>query len=391
MDKIKVLLIEKSSDDKDLVTETLAKVDYVNLVGDATTTEEANYYIGEKYPNVVLIGTNVDFDRYEFTDFLSKEYPEIAVVLVETQLLEDTMYRAIFVGAKDVIISPFTSSKLVDSIYRSFELVKDKEVVHRETTPTRRRRATNGNVITVFSTKGGVGKTFISTNLAIALSKGNEKRVCLVDLDLDFGNTVLALNLVPRFTIMDIVDDIRNIDQDIIESYLIPHESGIKVLPANAKPQINEFITAEHIEIILKALRGAFDYVVVDMPARFYEPVNPAFQFADVLLMVTTPEISTLRNIKASILTLHELNFPKNKIKILLNRADASSQIKTKDVESTLGQSLYSVIDADYKLAVLSLNSGTPVVISKPRSPVSKGFLSLAKKINTDLGGNGHS
>ncbi len=391
MDKIKVLLIEKSSDDKDLVTETLGKVDYVNLVGDATTTEEANYYIGEKYPNIVLIGTNVDFDRYEFTDFLSKEYPEIAVVLVENQLLEDTMYRAIFVGAKDVIISPFTSSKLVDSIYRSFELVKDKEVVHRESTPTRRRRSSNGNVVTVFSTKGGVGKTFISTNLAIALSKGNDKRVCLVDLDLDFGNTVLALNLVPRFTIMDIVDDIRNIDQDIIESYLIPHESGIKVLPANAKPQINEFITAEHIEIILKALRGAFDYVVVDMPARFYEPVNPAFQFADVLLMVTTPEISTLRNIKASILTLHELNFPKNKIKILLNRADSSSQIKTKDVESTLGQSLYSVIDADYKLAIQSLNSGTPVVISKPRSSVGKGFNSLAKKISSDFEGNGRN
>lgn len=391
MDKIKVLLIEKSSDDKDLVTETLGKVDYISLVGDATTTEEANYYIGEKYPNVVLIGTNVDFDRYEFTEFLSKEYPEIAVVLVESQLLEDTMYRAIFVGAKDVIISPFTSSKLVDSIYRSFELVKDKEVVHRETTPARRRRTGNGNVVTVFSTKGGVGKTFISTNLAIALSKDNDKRVCLVDLDLDFGNTVLALNLVPRFTIMDIVDDIRNIDQDIIESYLIPHESGIKVLPANAKPQINEFITAEHIEIILKALRGAFDYIVVDMPARFYEPVNPAFQFADVLLMVTTPEISTLRNIKASILTLHDLNFPKNKIKIVLNRADSSSQIKTKDVESTLGQSLYSVIDADYKLAVLSLNSGTPVVISKPRSAVSKGFSSLAKKIKGDFEGNGRS
>lgn len=391
MDKIKVLLIEKTSDDKQIVTDTLAKVDYIDLVGEVTTTEEANYYIGEKYPNVVVLGTNLDFDRHEFTEYLAKEYPEIAVILVENQLLEDTMYKAIFAGAKDVIISPFTSSKLVDSIYRSYELVKDKEVIHRDTGSSRRRKSLNGNVVTVFSTKGGVGKTFVSTNLAISLSKEKDKRVCLVDLDLDFGNTVLALNLVPRFTIMDIVDDIRNIDQDIIESYLIPHESGIKVLPANAKPQINEFITAEHIEIILKALRGAFDYVVVDMPARFYEPVNPAFQFADVLLMITTPEISTLRNIKASILTLQELNFPKNKIKVVLNRADSSSQIKNKDVESTLGQSLYSVIDADYKLAILSLNSGTPVVVSKPRSSVSRGFTALAKQISKDFEGNGHS
>jgi len=120
------------------------------------------------------------------------------------------------------------------------------------------------------------------------LAKTPDKRVCLVDLDLDFGNVALALNIVPRYTILDIVDEIRNIDQDLIESYLVPHESGIKVLPANAKPQINEFVNAEHIERILRALQGNFDYVVVDMPARFYEPVNPAFQFADALFMVTT-------------------------------------------------------------------------------------------------------
>lgn len=392
MDKIKVLLVEKSSDDKALVVETLSKVDYITLVGEVSNSEEANYYINEKLPNVLLLGTKVEFDRYEYADFISKEFPEIAVVLVENQLLEDTMYKAIFVGAKDVIISPFSSSKLVDSIYRSYQLVKEKETVHRDSpTPVRRRRGSKGSVITIFSTKGGVGKTFISTNLAVSLAQNSDKRVCLVDLDLDFGNTVLALNLVPRFTILDIIDDIRNIDQDVIESYLIPHESGIKVLPANAKPQINEFVSADHIDIILRALQGAFDYVVVDMPARFYEPVNPAFQAADLLLMVTTPEISTLRNIKASILTLHELNFPKNKIKVVLNRADSSSQIKNKDVESTLGQDLYAVIDADYKLATLSLNSGTPVVTAKPRSSISKSFGSLAKKISGEFGQNGHN
>ena len=390
LDKIKVLMVEKSSDDKALVVETLSKVDYITLVGEASNSEESNYYINEKLPNVLLLGINVDFDRYEYADFISKEYPEIAIILIENQLLEDTMYKAIFVGAKDVIISPFSSSKLVDSIYRAYQLVKEKETVHRDTpTPSRRRRGSKGNVITIFSTKGGVGKTFISTNLAVALAQNNEKKVCLVDLDLDFGNTVLALNLVPRFTILDIIDDIRNIDQDVIESYLIPHESGIKVLPANAKPQINEFVSADHIEVILRALQGAFDYVVVDMPARFYEPVNPAFQAADLLLMVTTPEISTLRNIKASILTLHELNFPKNKIKVLLNRADSTSQIKNKDVESTLGQDLYASIDADYKLATLSLNSGVPIVISKPRSSVGKSFGALARKITSEFGTNG--
>ena len=114
MDKIKVLMVEKSSDDKALVAETLSKVDYITLVGEASNSEEANYYINEKLPNVLLLGINVDFDRYEYADFISKEYPEIAIILIENQLLEDTMYKAIFVGAKDVIISPFSSSKIDD-------------------------------------------------------------------------------------------------------------------------------------------------------------------------------------------------------------------------------------------------------------------------------------
>ncbi len=389
MDKIKVLLIEKSSEDRNLISETLSKVDYMTLVGEAENPEEANYFINDNYPNVIIIGTNLDLDRHTFAQSISTEFPDIAVIMIENELKEDTMYKAIFAGAKDVIISPFTSSKLVDSIYRVAELVKEKNLVHRDAPVKQRRRASRGHVITVFSTKGGVGKTFISTNLAVSLAKDSEKRVCLVDLDLDFGNTVLALNMVPKFTILDIVDDIRNIDQDIIESYLIPHESGIKVLPANPRPQINEFINSEHIEIILRALQGAFDYIVVDMPARFYEPVNPAFQVADILLMITTPEISAVRNIKASIQTLHELNFPKSKIKVVLNKADSSGQIKSKDVESTLNQSLYSVIEADYKQAMLSLNSGIPVTVSKPKSPISKAFGILANKIYSEFKENG--
>lgn len=386
LEKIKVLIVQIQDKDRQLASETLSKIDFINLVGETDNLEEANYMIEEYYPNVVLLGPNLNFNKYLLSESIAKEYPDIAIIMIENELMEDTVYKSISSGAKDVIISPFSPSKLVESIYRAYQLVKEKQVIHREKPALSKRKNTKGNVITVFSTKGGVGKTFVSTNLAISLAKKTDKRVCLVDLDLDFGNIALALNTVPRFTILDIVDDIRNINQDIIESYLIPHESGIKVLPANIKPQINEFINADHIEIILSAVQGAFDYVVVDMPARFYEPVNPAFQLADVLLMITTPEISTIRNIKASILTLQELNFPKSKIKVLLNRSDNGGQIKPKDVESTLKESLYGVIDADYKLATLSLNNGNPIVLYKPRSTISKSFNALAKKINSEIG-----
>ncbi len=389
MDKIKVLLVEKKSEDRGQISDILSKVNYINLLGEADNLEEVNYLIQDNYPDVIIIGANLDIERHSLAESISNEHEDIAIIMIENILKEDTMYKALFSGAKDVIISPFTSSKLVDSIYRAAQMVKKQNSSNRDT-PIRQKAGRNrAKVITIFSTKGGVGKTFISTNLAVALAKNTDKNVCLVDLDLDFGNTVLALNIVPRYTILDIVDDIRNINQDIIESYLIPHESGIKVLAANAKPQINEFVNADHIDIILNALQGAFDYVVVDMPARFYEPVNPAFQAADILLMITTPEISAVRNIKASIQTLYDLNFSKSKLKIVLNKADSSGYINSKDVENTLNQGLYGTIAADYKLAMISLNNGVPVTISKPRSSISKSINNLAQKIQAEFKDNG--
>lgn len=387
MEIIKVLMVESQNEDRELVTDTLSRIDYITLVGYTDDLEETNFLLDEYVPDVVLLGASLTFDRHIIAEYISSEFPDTAIIMIERELKEDTMYKAIFAGAKDVIIAPFTPAKLLDSIYRSYQLIKEKNLFHKDKPKTPRRRSGQANVITLFSTKGGVGKTFLSVNLAVALAKFTNKRVCLVDLDLDFGNTALALDIVPPFTILDIVDDIRNIDQDLIESYLVPHESGIHVLPANAKPQINEFINAEHIEVILRAVQGAFDYVVIDMPARFYEPVNPAFQIADALLMITTPEISTVRNIKASIETLEELNFPKSKIKVVLNRTDNSGQIKPKDVESTLGQGLYSTIDADYKLAMLSLNNGNPLVLSKPRSAISKSITGLGKKLDSEFQG----
>lgn len=385
MEKIKVLMIDSNSKDKELVSSTLSKLEYITFLGEVETIEDVNYSINEYYPNVILMGTNLDYDRYLLSKSISRENPDIGIIIIEKELKEDTMYRGIFSGAKDVIISPFTSSKLVDSIYRVNELLKEKSNIPKERNISEKRNKSRGHVITVFSTKGGVGKTFISTNLAIGLSKKTNKKVCLVDLDLDFGNTILALNVVPRFTISDIVDDIRNIDGNVIESYLLPHESGIKLLPANIKPQINEFINSDHIETILKALQEAFDYVIVDMPARFYEPINPAFQFADILLMVTTPEISTIRNIKSSILTLYQLNFPKSKLKVVLNKSDNKSGIKTKDVESTLSHSLYGEINADNKLATISLNNGNPLILYKPRSSISRSIFNLVKKIDSEF------
>ena len=137
----------------------------------------------------------------------------------------------------------------------------------------------------------------------------DKKKVALVDLDLDLGNAALAFNIVPRYNIGDIINEIRNLDRDLMESYLIPHQSGIKILAANTQPGMTEFINAEHIELIIKVLQELFDYIVVDMPSRLQDPVAPALHEAEMLLLLVT-RMLPLSAISKPAGLLHALNYP---------------------------------------------------------------------------------
>ncbi|WP_320162916.1 AAA family ATPase [uncultured Trichococcus sp.] len=381
---MKLLLLADSETERLEITEMLKNIDYINLAGDSIDENKTWESLERATVDILLMGSSFNGSRYAFSEKVSNQFPHTSIIMVEQELLEETMHNALFAGAKDVLIKPIDPEKLMNSIYRIHQL-QERNVVTKSDTPQKKiRKRELGQVYTVFSTKGGVGKTFVSINLAASLAKNPEKRVVLVDLDLDFGNAALALNLYPKFTITDVIDDIRHMDSDLIESYLIPHESGIKVLPANLQPNMNDFINAEHIHVILEALRESFDYVVVDMPGRFVETIMPALALADQLLVITTPELSAVRNIKVLLVTLKDLNFPQSKIRIVLNKEDLRGEIKKNDVETTLNKKVDASIGLDYHRVLSSLNRGVPLVYEYPKNTLSKNFEKMCAKFIQD-------
>ena len=381
MEKIKVLLAGVEQDEKERIVDALANVEYISTTDGADNLEQVLEILEQKYVDVVLVDANISGNGYKLAEKIVELFPGIAVIILENELKEVTMRAALFSGAKDVLVYPVPPAKLVDSIYRSCQTERKRSITQQSRAAAAKKRG-RGQLITVFGTKGGIGKTFVSTNLAVALAGLNGNRVVLVDLDLDFGNAALVLNIVPNFTIADVVNDMANLDQDLLESYLIPHRSGVKLLAANAEPQMTEFVNAEHVQVILGILQYAFDYVLVDMPARFYDPVDPALQNADLLLLVTTPEVVTLRNIKSCINTLSVLNFPLAKIKVVLNKVDSRNDIKPRDVETTLNHKIFASLQAEYHQVCASMNQGIPVVSLYPRSKISRGFHELARSIS---------
>lgn len=372
VNKMRVILLADSEAERLDMVEMLKNIDYIQLAGDFID-EETTWQLMERAPaDILLLGSGRHGERYAFSQKVAAHHPHTGIIMIEDELLEETMHNALFAGAKDVLIKPIDPEKLMNAIYRIHQLRERTPVVKPDASQKKIRKSELAQVYTVFSTKGGVGKTFVSINLAASLAKDPEKRVVLVDLDLDFGNAALALNLYPKFSITDVIDDIRHMDSDLIESYLTPHESGIKILPANLQPNMNDFINAEHIRVILESLRESFDYVVVDMPGRFVETIMPALALADHLLVITTPELSSVRNIKVLLATLKDLNFPQSKIRIVLNKEDSRGEIKRNDVETTLNKKVDATIGLDYKRVLSSLNRGVPLVFEYPKNSLSK-------------------
>jgi pilus assembly protein CpaE len=384
MNKMKLMLLADTESERQNIMGILKNIDYVNVIGDYTDEEAAWDSLERSSAEIMILGAGVNGEGYAFAERISTNHPELGIIMLESELLEETMHNALFSGAKDVLVKPLEPEKVASAIYRIHQLSERKAALQNNAINKKVRKRDLGQVYTVFSTKGGVGKTFVSINLAASLAKKQDARVVLLDLDLDFGNAALALNLFPKFTISDVVDDIRNIDSDLIESYLMPHESGIKVLPANLQQQMNDYMNAEHIRIILESLRESFDYIVVDMPARFVDKVMPALALADILLVVTTPEISSVRNVKALLATLMDLNFPQSKVKIILNKEQIRGDIKQKDIELTLNKKVDAAIGFDYQKVLSSLNRGIPLVSEYPKNVVSKNIEKLCLRIVQD-------
>ncbi len=238
-----------------------------------------------------------------------------------------------------------------------------------------------GQLITVFSPKGGVGKTTLAVNLAIALSDKGAKRVCVVDLDLSFGDIAITLQLIPARTMADVVHFESGLDFSVLEPLLTSHGSGIKALVAPVQPDAKDSIPASLVGRILSMLKANFDYVVVDTAPTFDEFVLSAFDETDQLLLVTTLDVPTLKNVKIAVETLDLLNFPKPRRHLVLNRADDKVGLSADEVESTLAMKIEAAIPTSAQVANAT-NSGEPIASALPKHPVSQAVARLAQSLD---------
>jgi len=280
--KIRVLIVDDVAETRENVSKLLLLEDDIQVVGEAGNGEEAISLSRSLQPDVVLMDINMPvMDGITATEKLTMEMPQVGIIIMSVQGEQEYLRKAMMAGAREYLIKPPSGDDLVATIRRVYE-VECKRRLSQGLPPDGAKTVREpGRVITVFSTKGGVGKSIFAVNLAVSLQQVSKRRVVLLDLDLQFGDVAMLLDLLPKRSIADLVSEMEHMDKDLVEAHLIEHDSGVRVLPAPLRPEYAEIITGRHIEAIINILKDNYDYIIVDTCQSFQDTILAALDASD--------------------------------------------------------------------------------------------------------------
>lgn len=349
-----------------------------------STDELLPFLNGE--PIIMILGPSCSSDAsLAAAEQVLRNHPEIGAILIVEELTTNLLQQALRSGVKDVLAAPADRLQLTEAIARVAPGLADRS--SGQVNSAEYEEEDDGElaqVITVFSTKGGAGKSVIATNLGVVLAERSDKPVCLVDADLQFGDIAVMLKLAPQHTIVDAVSSLDRLDASLLQSLLITHESsGLKILAAPLEPAFSDQIGAAEMIQIIEILKRFCSYVIVDTPAYFNEVVLAMIEISDDVLLVAGMDIPNIKNVKIGLQTLRLLNTPMEKLHLVLNRSNSKVKLDISEVERTLQISADVLIPSDI-VVPQSVNRGVPLVQTAKRSGVAKAIEEMADMFNTD-------
>jgi pilus assembly protein CpaE len=370
----RVLLVDEDVESRGDVQRRLVKSQFV-VVGACGYGAQAVSLASELAPEAVLVGVEEPMARpLQTIEALCGVLSCVPVIAYSSRTDAESARRAVLAGARDYLTKPFKPGQPAQAILAALDQLKSRQA--RESGQTAQPIA-SGIVITVYGAKGGIGKTTIATNLATALAQVTGGSVALADMDTKFGDVAIMMDIPVEKTIVELARRADELDRELVRDYLVHHSSQVRVLPAPFEPSEWHTIKPPQMEKVIAVLAQTHDFVVLDTAATFDDLVAVALDKANIVLLVTSMDISSIKNTVVVLKLLASSSFPQEKVKLTINHASATNTLKEEDVKSVLKQEVFWRIPYDEGVGA-SVQLGKPVVMARPRARVSQSILDLA-------------
>ncbi len=345
------------------VRDSLAAHADIEFLGMAADTTKAAQKIRANGSQVILhavaVSEELPVDEIE----ILREESAAPIVLLVNEMTPELLQGALRMGIADVVLLPQLTENLVFTIKKAHSLGAMQNQAARKTHES--------TTITVFSPKGGSGKTTIATNMAAAYAQRHRLKTLLVDIDLQFGDVAIMLGVEPQQTVLDLVMSQGELDADKLRGYVTRHPSGLDVLPSPLRPEDAELVSDERLGNLLDVARRSYDVVIIDTPTIFNSSVLTALDRTDALLVVASMEIPALKSTRVCLQTLDMLNFPRERAHVLMNRAHTKVGLRQGEVERVLERPVAFEVPSNRAVPV-AINRGVPVSVAEPNADVSK-------------------
>jgi pilus assembly protein CpaE len=358
MNKIKILIADDIEETRKVIKKLLnLEKELFDVVGEAGNGEEVLELIPTMKPDIVLMDINMPLlNGLETTEKITSDFPTVIVIIMSVQAENEYLKKAMFHGAKEYIIKPFNFDSLVNTIKITYEKYRERQIKQ----GTGNKPTDNAKIITFFSSKGGVGKSILALNSAIIFSREGNKKVLLIDMDLQFGDISILVNQYNHKNIMNVIDEGQIDSYESIKSYLYKYNQNLDILFAPERPEAAEYINKDIIEKMMGTLKNQYDFIIIDTGINFSDSTLYILDTAKTILFVSTMEIVALKNTKLGLRVMQSLGYDEDKVKLVINRCATNHGISKVDVEDVFKDNILAMIPDEEKVVSTSVNRGEP-------------------------------
>jgi pilus assembly protein CpaE len=396
-DKIRVLIVDDIAETRETVRRLLQFDTTIEVVGGAQSGLEAIAQCDQLKPDVVLMDINMpDMDGIEATGIIRKKNPYTQIIILSVQDHPDYIKKAMFFGARGFISKPPMIDELTAAIHQAGVMAQEEKnkAVQAYTSSAGRTGPLSfnsipmqlGKIIVIYSPKGGTGCTTISTNLASAL-QGDGANVVLVDASLLYGDVAVFLNEQPKSSIIDLAVRVDDLDPETVAASLTqPKAVGYKILAPPPTPDLVDRVTGDQFVKLLTLMRQTFQFIIIDTSSYLSDVVQSALSTSDVIVLITTPEIPSIKNCSQFLNLADMSGIERERIVFVLNRYDRSTSIDPAKVGNRLNQAINLTVPLDEAYVVRSINKGVPIFVENRTHPVSVSIQKLATLVKEKIG-----